>query len=106
MIVSLTAEAEHDLEAIAYHIARDNPARALTFLQELRAKCLDLAAMPDRFPLVARYAAHGIRKRLHGNYLIFYRVADEEVVILHILNGAQDYLGMLDPDCRAGGHFT
>lgn len=49
MIVHLSAEAEHDLETIGDYIARDNPARALSFLHELRAKCLGLAEMPERF---------------------------------------------------------
>lgn len=31
-----------------------------------------------RFPLVPRYEGHGIRRRVHGNYLIFYRVAEQE----------------------------
>ena len=56
MKVELTAEAECDLVAIADHIARDNPPRALTFLRELRDKCLGLAPFPDAFPLVERYA--------------------------------------------------
>jgi plasmid stabilization system protein ParE len=49
MNVHLTAEALSDLETIGDHIARDNPGRALTFLQELRSKCLGLSDMPERF---------------------------------------------------------
>ncbi len=63
MIVHLTAEAEYDLEAIGDYIARDNPARAVSFLHELRAKCLGLADMPERFPLVPRYETAGVRRR-------------------------------------------
>lgn len=40
MIVRITAEAERDLESIGDFTARDNPERAMSFLQELRAKCL------------------------------------------------------------------
>ena len=97
MIVQLTAEAEYDLETIGDHIARDNPARALTFLQELRSKCLGLADMPERFPLVPRYEATGVRRRVHGDYLIFYRVDSEKVAIIHILHGAQNYSAILFP---------
>lgn len=98
MIVYLTAEAEQDLERIADYIAMDNPPRAVSFLEELREKCLALADMPERFPLVPRYEASGIRRRGHGNYLIFYRVETERVVIIHILNGAQDYTTILFPN--------
>jgi toxin ParE1/3/4 len=97
MIVHLTAEAEYDLETIGDYIARDNPARALSFLQELRSKCLGLTDMPERFPLVPRYEAEGVRRRVHRDYLIFYRVDREKVVILHILHGAQNYSAILFP---------
>ncbi len=98
MIVHLSAEAEQDLERIADYIALDNPARAVSFLQELRSKCLALADMPERFPLVPRYEASGVRRRGHGNYLIFYRVEPEKVVIVHVLHGAQDYSAILFPN--------
>ena len=98
MIVHISAEAEHDLEAIGDYIARDNPARAISFLRELREQCLGLADMPQRFPLVPRYEAAGVRRRGHGGYLIFYRVEASNVVIIHILHGAQDYSAILFPD--------
>lgn len=97
MIVHLTAEAEFDLEAIGDFIARDNPSRALSFLRELREKCLSLADMPERFPLVPRYETAGVRRRVHGDYLIFYRVEVGKVLILHILHGAQNYTAILFP---------
>lgn len=97
MIVHLSAEAEYDLETIGDYIARDNPARALSFLQELRSKCLDLADMPERFPLVPRYEATGVRRRGHGDYLIFYRIEPKKVIILHIMHGAQNYNTILFP---------
>lgn len=95
MIVEFTAEATRDLEQIADRIALDNPARSLTFIRELRTACLGLADFPDRFPLVPRYQASGVRHRVHGNYLIFYRVEGERVVVLHIRHGAMDYAGHL-----------
>ncbi len=95
MIVRLSAEAERDLEEIGDRIAADNPARAFSFVRELRAKCLGLAEFPERFPLVPRYERHGVRHRVHGNYLIFYRVEAGEVMVIHILHGAMDYAGVL-----------
>lgn len=97
MIVRLTRAAERDLEEIADRIAADNPQRAVSFVHELRGACLGLADFPDRFPLVPRYQRHGIRRRVHGNYLIFYRPEPEAVVVLHILHGAMDYAALLYP---------
>lgn len=98
MKVELTAEAQCDLEAIADHIAIDNPARALGFILELRDKCLGLADYPRAFPVVERYAHLDIRRRVHGQYLIFYRVEAHRIVVLHVLHGASDYLARLDLD--------
>ncbi|WP_454887911.1 type II toxin-antitoxin system RelE/ParE family toxin [Sphingomonas oryzagri] len=95
MRVEISAEAERDLESIGDHIARDHPARAITFLRELRLKCLSLADLPHGFPLVHRYEHLDIRRRLHGNYLIFYRAEAERIVVLHILHGAMDYARIL-----------
>jgi toxin ParE1/3/4 len=95
VIVALSAEAESDLEAIADFIAKDNPARALSFVQELRARCRRLADMPMGYPLVPRYGKQGIRRRVHGNYQIFYRADDEQVYVVRILHGAREHEALL-----------
>ncbi|MEI9418835.1 type II toxin-antitoxin system RelE/ParE family toxin [Mesorhizobium sp. Cs1321R2N1] len=94
----LTDQAEADLEAIGDHIAQDNPFRAITFVQELRRDCRELRKMPERYPLVEQHRSSGIRRRVHGNYLIFYRVGVETVQILHILHGAMDPGTITFPD--------
>jgi toxin ParE1/3/4 len=98
MIVVLTAEAEADLEQIADYIAADNPMRALSFVGELRELCERLAEIPKGFPLVPRYEHVGIRRRVYGAYLIFYRVAEGQVDVLHILHGAVNYEPLLFPE--------
>ncbi len=40
----------------------------------------------------------GIRRRVYGQYLIFYRVTDLAVEILHIPHGAMDYEKVLFPE--------
>lgn len=98
MKVVLSAEALADLEAIGDYIARDDPARARSFVAELLAKARALGDMPHAFPVVPRYAHLGVRRRVHGNYLIFYRVADAGVIVIHVLHGARDYEALLFPD--------
>lgn len=98
MKVVITAAAEADLEAIADWIAQRNPLRALSFVRELRQECRSFADAPERYVLVPRYAATGIRRRPYGNYLIFYRIAEDRIEALHILHGARDYEPILFPE--------
>lgn len=95
MIVDIAATAENDLEQISDYIARDNPSRALSFVLELCDKCLSLADTPYGFPLVPRYKRYGIRRRVHGKYLIFYRVDSDRLTVVHVLHGARDYAAIL-----------
>ncbi|MGQ0502687.1 MAG: type II toxin-antitoxin system RelE/ParE family toxin [Panacagrimonas sp.] len=95
MKVRITAEAERDLEGIGDYIARDNLPRALPFIEELREKCLSLVEAPLAFPLAPRYESHGVRRRVHGHYLIFHRIEGKQVVVLHVLHGGMDYAGLM-----------
>ena len=74
MKVRFAASAEADLEAIGDWIAADNPNRALTFVLELRDRCLSLADRPRRFPVARRIGDRAFRKLSHRDYLIFYLV--------------------------------
>ena len=56
-----------------------------------------LAELPRRHPLVPRYEHHAIRRCVHADCLIFYRVGTEQVDVVHILHGAQDYEPLLIP---------
>jgi toxin ParE1/3/4 len=87
-----------DLIAIGRYIGKDSPARAETFVQELEQKCAELADIPHAFPIVPHRRNSDIRRRVHGNYLIFYRVRNDEVAILHVLHGAQNYESWLFED--------
>ncbi|MDR6449622.1 plasmid stabilization system protein ParE [Paraburkholderia terricola] len=93
MIVRILPAAEAELEAIGDYIARDNPLRAVSFVRELRDRCMGLADMPLAFPLVPRYEDRGVRHRVHGNYQIFYRVVGqpaERIDVIHVLHSARD----------------
>lgn len=95
MNVYFTASAERDLEHIGDHIARDNPKRARSFVQDLQKKCQTIVDMPYGWPLVPRYENHGIRYRVFGNYLIFYRIDRDQVTIIRIVHSARDYGAIL-----------
>ena len=89
MQVIFTVQAEHDLEEIGDYIAADNPSRAVSFVQELRAHCAKIAAAP------LAYAARpelgdDIRGCTHGRYLILFQPARDAVLIVRILHGSRD----------------
>ena len=60
--------------------------------------CLDIGRRPRAYPYFDRRRARGVRRRVHGNYLIFYREGPDSVQILHILHGARDYARIVIAD--------
>ncbi|PZU92525.1 MAG: type II toxin-antitoxin system RelE/ParE family toxin [Chelatococcus sp.] len=80
--------AEVDIEGIARFIAADNPRRALSFVEELRARCEALVHHPDSCPLREEYGA-GIRMAVQGRYLIFYAASDDGVLIERVIHSAR-----------------
>ncbi|WP_417481362.1 type II toxin-antitoxin system RelE/ParE family toxin [Maricaulis sp.] len=75
-----------DLEDIGDYIAQDSPLRARKFVSELLDHCERLADFPNAAPL-REDVSPGIRAASHGQYLIFYRVADGALRIERILQG-------------------
>ena len=78
-----------DLEDIYDHIARDNPPRAWSFLEELREAGRSIAEHP-RAGWARPELGQGIRSRAHGNYVIFYWLRNNRVEILRVIHGARD----------------
>ncbi|GAO53686.1 type II toxin-antitoxin system RelE/ParE family toxin [Novosphingobium sp. MD-1] len=95
MKVTLSTRARHDLEGIRNYIEKDNPARAISFVNELRDAAKRLIEMPRAFPLVPRYEPHGIRRRSHKGYGILYSVEPDRIFIHRIIGPGQDYDAVL-----------
>lgn len=98
MKVVITDAAWADMLAIGRAIGEDSPLRAETFVEELFDRCIGIGRMPRAYPLVPGREESGIRRRVFGNYLIFYRVAREKIEVLHIFHGARDYEPILFPE--------
>ncbi len=95
MKVVLSAQATAALSEIGDYIARDNPARAASFVRELRASARAIGDMPHGFPLLPGREQDGIRRRAFRGYIIFYRIEAGRVSILHILHAARDHRPLL-----------
>lgn len=91
MKVTLSSQAVGDLQTVARFIAQDNPARAMSFVRELRETARRLGELPHGFPLVPRYEAHGIRRRSWKGYGILYSVDPDRVFVHRILGPGQDH---------------
>lgn len=88
--------ARDDLGEIADFIGQDNPARARTFIEELRDHCRRLAAQPRLHRLREEFGS-GVRGAVHGAYLILYTHRDDgSVVIERVVHGARDLDRLLE----------
>jgi len=89
MGVLFTPLADTDLEEIGDYIAQDNPARALTFIQEIRAQCQKIG----KSPLACRVRPElgdEIRSCPFGKYVILYCPQAPDVLIVRVLHGAME----------------
>jgi toxin ParE1/3/4 len=98
MKLVIADEARDELARIGERIARDNPRRAVAFVDEIESHCHRISATLLTHPLLPGREATRLRRAVHGNYLIFYRVDPDHVVIVHVLHGARDYDAILFPD--------
>lgn len=74
------------LDEIATYIAQDNPARAKTFVQQLRQK-IDILKTHQ---VGTAGRVYGTKELVpHPNYVAVYRVKDGEVQIITLLHAAQ-----------------
>jgi plasmid stabilization system protein ParE len=90
MKVVITQAAYADLIDIGDYIARDNPTRAITFVDELEQRCRLIRDHPEAAPVLPDHRDRAIRRAVHGRYCIFYRIRTDMIEILHVLNAARD----------------
>lgn len=88
-MIEIKQQAIDDLRDIAEHIARDNPERAETFVDELLQRIAWVGENPRLYPVRMDWRS-GLRIANHGRYRILYRVTDEHVVFLRVVNAARD----------------
>ena len=84
----LRPRAAADVEEIAAFIARDDPARAVSFIYELMGVCARIEERPRAFPR-RDDLAKGLRQAVHGRYLILFTADDHGIVIERVLHGAR-----------------
>ena len=97
MRIEVSSFVESDLAAIADSIAQDNPRRALSVIQEIRAQILELGRRPLRFRLRAELEEDA-RVALVGRYAILFRIRDDAVRVERVVYCAHDLLALFQED--------
>jgi toxin ParE1/3/4 len=88
--VVLSPNAIRDLDSIHRYIAKDNPGRADTFVDELYIAAQSLSENGPRHAIVPRFKLLGIRSVSYRRYLILYQIVGETVGVLRVVHGARD----------------
>jgi toxin ParE1/3/4 len=93
--VTFLQSALDDLEGIVLYIAADSKENALIWHDKLVATAKKLSIFPLMGVLVPdrKISRMGFRMLPVGNYLIFYKVyeQDKEITILRVIHGSRDY---------------
>jgi len=88
MALKWTKTALRSVDEIAGFIAKDNPARATSFVLELKNAVTKLQAHPG---MGRAGRVHGTRELvLHKNYIAVYRVRGDDVEILRLHHAARN----------------
>ena len=86
--------AERDLEEIGDYIARDNPLRAVSFINEIAEQCAKIAEGPEHYR-AWKELDENIRVCPFSSWLIVFSFHAQRVRIERILHGARDIRRLL-----------
>ena len=88
----VTPEAEAELDDIWYYIAKESG--SIEIADRVVDSVTDRFVLLTRFPRMGRRRDEdlrpGLRSFVVGEYVIIYRLEDEEGLILHVIRGSRD----------------
>ena len=84
-----TEQAQADLEEILDYLDEHSPDAADRFADMFKEKTEAVARMPE-MGRAREELAPGLRSLNAGNYLIFYRPADDGIQVIRIAHGSRD----------------
>lgn len=93
--VFYTVQAEQDLRDVVESIARDNLTAALEWLERIESLIELLASRPALGQRMVTRRFGEVRQHVAGNYVVYYRLADDGLQILRVLHGARDQESLL-----------
>jgi toxin ParE1/3/4 len=94
--VTFTPSARRDVREILQYIARDSRRNGERFVARIELKCRELAAAPSLGNPVPWL--DGIHYWQIQRYVIVFRRTSEAFVVLRVMHGARDWMGLLEND--------
>ncbi len=94
--VKIAKNAEREAKAIRDYIARDKKIAAAKWLRGFYRHARSLSSLPFRYEVIpeAELLEDFVRHIIYGNYRIIYRIAGQNVIVLHVIHAAE----VLDPE--------
>lgn len=87
--------ASRDLNDIATYFAENNIEAGERFFQAFNRKCKQLVSFPNSGKSYAD-VRYGIRGLSIDNYILFYRILEDGIEILRVINGRRDFSALFD----------
>ncbi len=82
----------NNLESIAEYISLDSSSRAEKFVKKIYDFSLRLIEYPYSGRIIPEYNDETKREFIVGNYRIMYKIETNQILILAVIHGAQDFL--------------
>jgi len=100
-LVIVTPKAREDIVEIADYLSRQSLEVAMRFLDRVEASFEQLARMPELGTVCPFRGPETVGTRVwpvtgFPNHLIFYRPNAEQLRVVRIMHGAQDWISLLD----------
>ncbi len=85
----ISRQAIEDLTDIWSYIALDNYHAADTFIDKIHSACKNLLKIPE-MGRTRDELMPGMRSLTYKGYIIFYRIGNQKIEIIRVLNGCMD----------------
>ena len=92
MKVLWTASAVAQLQAIHDYLSQTSPEYALTIVDCLTRRSIQIATFPLSGRMVPEYELNEVREVIEGRYRIIYLVEPAQVQVLAVIHGAREPL--------------
>lgn len=89
--------AQRDIDMIGSFIAQDSPSSARSFIDRL-TDCFERLRVTPGIGSKRDELQHGLLGRAFGNYIIYYRVIDEYLLIQRVVHAARDQQAAFSDD--------